>query len=162
MKNEKLINDIAETTVMMTDGVTTVAETKGVSVRELEAVYNVGFAYYRSGRYDEAEKVFQFLCAFEHTNSKFWTAFGATRQAKKNYADAIKAYAAASFLDIHAPKPHYYAAECAFILKDYDSAESAVKSLLELCPAGQEQNDKYRAKAEKLQALVKAIRANEK
>ena len=161
MKNEKLINDIAETSIMMMDGVTTVADTKGVTSKELEAVYNVGYAYYTTGRYDEAEKIFNFLCAFEHTNSKYWTAFGAVRQAKKKYDEALKAYAAASFFDMHAPKPHYYAAECAFILKDLDSAESAARSLLELCPAN-EKSIPYRTKAEKLLAIIKTISANRK
>ena len=162
MIDTNLINNIAETSLMLTDGVTTVADTKGITRQELESVYNAGYAYYTTGRYDEAEKIFRFLCTFEHTCSKYWTAFGAVRQAKKNYAEAIKAYAAASFFDLHQPKPHYYAAECAVALKDLDSAESAVLSLLEYCPAGTENNDKFRAKAEKLMALVKVLRTQQK
>lgn len=92
--NDKMINDIAETTVKMLNGVTTVADTKGISARELEAVYNVGYMYYKTAKYDEAEKIFFFLTAIEHTSSKYWTALGAVRQAQKNYDKAIEAYAA--------------------------------------------------------------------
>ena len=153
---KRMIDEIATSATAMLDGVTTVADTKGISYEELEAIYKIGFTYYSTGKLAEAEKVFYALCVLSHTSSKYWTALGAVRQANKNYGDAIKAYAAASIYDLHLPKPHYYAAECNFALGDYEAAESGVLSLMEYCPAGVGDNNKYREKAQTLLKLVKA------
>lgn len=150
------IEQIAVSATAMLDGVTTVADTKGISYEELEAVYKIGYTYYATGKIADAERVFHALCVLSHTTSKYWTALGAVRQANKNYAEAIKAYAAASIYDLHQPKPHYYAAECSFAIGDYESAESGILSLMEFCPAGDVENNKYREKAEALMKLVKA------
>ena len=44
----------------------TLKQVKGVTNGELEAVYSLAFGYYRTGKYDEALKLFQFLklCQF--------------------------------------------------------------------------------------------------
>lgn len=153
---KKKIEQIATSTTALLDGVTTVADTRGISYEELEAIYKIGYTYYSTGKLDEAEKVFHALCVLSHTTSKFWTALGAVRQAKKAYGEAIKAYAAASIFDLHKARPHYYSAECNFALGDYESAESGILSLMEYCPAGSADNDKYRTKAQALLQLVKA------
>ena len=156
------IEKFAKTTLAMTDGVTTIADTKGISYKELEAAYRVGYNFYTSGRYDDAEKVFKFLCVFEHTNHKYWTALGAVRQAKKNYEEAIEAYATAALFDMNDPKPHYYSAECALFLGKLDMAENGLKSLLALCAPGSERNNRFRDKAEKLQNVIKGVRETAK
>ena len=76
----------------------TIKELKGISNNEMEAVYSLAFNYYRSGKFDEAEKLFDFLALFDHLNAKFWMGVGAVRQVKKNFTGAIQAYAYASFL----------------------------------------------------------------
>ena len=156
--NEKKIDEMTKNIVKMMNGVTTVADVRGISYKQLEAIYNVGYTYYNSGRFDEAETVFKFLCMIEHTGHKYWTALGAVRQAKKNYKEAIQAYASAALFDMRDPKPHYYSAECAFLLGDFGLAENGILSLLELCPAGAGRNDMFREKALKLRAAIKAIK----
>ena len=89
----------------------TIKELKGISNNEMEAVYSLAFNYYRSGKFDEAEKLFDFLALFDHLNAKFWMGVGAVRQVKKNFTGAIQAYAYASFLNLHNPKPQFHAAE---------------------------------------------------
>lgn len=155
---EQQIDELAKNILMMMNGVTTVADLKGVSQKQLEAAYGLGYTYYNSGRYDEAEKIFKFLCVFEHTSHKYWTALGAVRQAKKDYKKAIEAYASAALFDCEDPKPHYYSAECSMLLGDLDTADNALYSLLKLCPAGVPRNDDYRARAEKLQGVIKSLR----
>lgn len=143
---------------LLENGVLTLAEIRGVSHDQLEAVYRVGFGLYNAGKYDDAEKLFRFLCVFQHTDPKYWVAMGAVRAARKNYAEAVKAYATASMFDCNLPKPHYYAAQCFLAMGDYDSAESGVVSLLELCPAGDPTNNKYRALATALREKIAALR----
>lgn len=153
------IGFLMEALPQMIGDVTTLAQSKGISSEELEAVYSMGYAYYNSGKMDEAEKVFKFLTVFSHTTAKYWIALGGVRQAKREYADAIQAYALAALFDVELPKPHYFAAECALAMGDLDNAESGVRTLLELAKAGTPENDKYRAKAEALLSRIEKARA---
>lgn len=156
--NEKVREELLRQTAEFITGVTTMAERKGITHEELEAVYNVGRTYYTTGNIGEAEKVFEFLCLMQHTDPKYQIALGAVRQLKKEFPAAIRNYACAMMLDMHQPKPHFHAAECYLALGDLDNAESGALSLLDCCPAGAGKNDIYRAKAEKLLALVKNAR----
>lgn len=138
---------------MINDGAT-VKELKGITNSEMEAVYSLAFNYYRTGNYDDAEKLFNFLALFDHLNQKFWMGVGAVRQAKKNYAGAVQAYGYASFLDLSNPKPQLHAAECFLALGDKRNAASSLEALNEFCPKDTQIGREYRAKAEALRKLV--------
>lgn len=158
-KHGKLTTELVETTVaMMMDGVTTVAEIKGVSQADLEGIYKIAHTYYMTGKMEEAENLFYMLCVISHTTPKYWEALGAVRQVRKEYDEAVKAYAAAALYDMNRPKPHYYSAECNLAIGDLDAAESGIVSLLALCPAGTHENDKFRAKGEALLRVIKETR----
>ena len=132
----------------------TVRELKGITDAEMEAIYSMGYSFYTTGRYEDAEKVFRFLVLFDHLNPKYWTGLGAVQQSKKLYGDAITSYGYASFLDLDNPKPQYYAAECFLALGDKDNALSALAALEAYCPKESELGREYRAKAEELKALI--------
>ena len=143
----------------MMDGLTTVAEARGIAREELEGLYQVGYTYYNAGKLAEAEKVFHFLCSLSHTTAKYWLALGSARQGLKNHKEALLAYAMAAILDPERPKAHYYAAECNLALGDCELAVSGVNSVLEMCPAGTPENDKFRLKAENLGKVAMAALA---
>ncbi len=132
----------------------TIGELRGISPAELEAVYSLGFNYYRTGKYDEASKIFRFLVIFDHLNAKYWLALGAVQQVQKDYQNAITSYAYSSFLDLHNPKPQFHAAECFLALGDRDNASSALQALEEYCPKTGEPGAEYRAKAAELKKLI--------
>ena len=132
----------------------TIKELKGIKNEELEAVYSLAFNYYRSGKYDEAEKLFNFLALFDHLNQKFWMGVGAVRQVKKDYAGAVQAYGYASFLDLKNPKPQIHAAECFLAMGDKRNAASSLEALDMFCPKDTELGREYRAKAAELRKLV--------
>ena len=48
----------------------TLKELKGISNAEMEAVYSLAFNYYRTGKFDDAAKLFNFLAFFDHLNAK--------------------------------------------------------------------------------------------
>ena len=79
---------------------------------------------------------------------------GAVLQLKKQYQGAITAYAYASFLDIHNPKPQYHAAECYLALGDRVNAASALAALERFAPDDAECGREYRAKAVELKKLI--------
>ena len=132
----------------------TIKELKGIKNEELEAVYSLAFNYYRSGKYDEAEKLFNFLALFDHLNQKFWMGVGAVRQVKKDYAGAVQAYGYASFLDLKNPKPQFHAAECFLAMGDKRNAASSLEALDKFCPKDTEVGREYRAKAAELRKVV--------
>ena len=135
-------------------GMGTVREIKGITDAEMEAIYSMGFSFYNTGRYDDAEKVFRFLVLFDHLNPKYWTGLGAVQQVKKLYGDAITAYGYASFLDLDNPKPQYHAAECFLALGDKENALSALAALEEFCPKETAIGREYLAKAAELTARI--------
>lgn len=132
----------------------TLKEIKGVTNDELEAVYSLGFGYYRTGRFEDAQKLFEFLVLFDHLNTKYWFALGAVQQAQKDYQKAIASYGYSSFLDLENPKPQYHAAECCLALGDKANAASAILALEKYAPANTELGREYRAKAAQLRKTI--------
>ena len=132
----------------------TLKQIKGVTNDELEAVYSLAFGYYRTGKYDDALKLFKFLVLFDHLNAKFWFGLGATQQAVKDYQGAVASYGYCSFLNLENPKPQFHAAECFLAIGDKRNAASALEALNEYCPANTDVGREYRAKAAKLREVV--------
>jgi len=100
----------------------TLREAKGITHEEMEAIYSMGLGFYRTGNYADAEKIFKFLCLFDHVNSRYWTALAGVRQAKREFAMAVEAYRFAIFLDITNLKALYYLAECHAALGETEDA----------------------------------------
>ena len=132
----------------------TMKQLKGVSNEELEAVYSLAYGYYRTGKYDEALKLFQFLVLFDHLNAKFWMGLGAAQQVLKDYQNAVVSYGYCSFLKLDNPKPQLHAAECFLAMGDKRNAASSLEALNEYCPKDTDIGREYRAKAAKLRELI--------
>ncbi len=145
---------IAEAANKFVNDYTTLGELKGISHEELEAVYSLGFTHYRTGHYEDAAKLFQFLVLFDHLNPKYWLALGAVQQVARDFKGAIASYAYASFLDLENPKPQFHAAECFLALGDKENAASAILALEEYCPKNTETGREYRAKAAALRKQI--------
>ena len=152
----EITNDmIAEAAQKFATGFATMRELKGITKAEMEAVYSVGFNMYRTGRYDDAEKIFRFLVLFDHLEPKYWLGVGAVQQVRKDYQGAIASYGYSSFLDLSNPKPQLHAAECFLALGDKVNAASSLMALDKYCPPettpiGRE----YRAKAAEMRKLI--------
>ena len=148
---DKDLKDMAKK--LFQDGAT-LGEIKGITPRELNAVYQMGLGFYNTGRYDDAEKVFTFLVMFDHLEPKYWLAAGAVQQVKRNFEKAKGAYVQASLLDIHNPKPQYYVAECFLALGQKDDAVASLDTLLEYCTGAGDVTKAFRAKAEELKKKI--------
>ena len=132
----------------------TLKQIKGVTNDELEAVYSLAFGYYRTGKYDDALKLFKFLVLFDHLNAKFWLGLGAVQQVVKDFQGAVASYGYCSFLKLDDPRPQLHAAECFLAMGDKRNAASALEALNEYCPANTDVGREYRAKAAKLREVV--------
>lgn len=151
--NEETIRETAEK--LVTD-VTTVRDLKGISTEEMEAVYSLGFNFYNTGRFDEAEKVFKFLVLFDHMTPKYWIGMGAVQQVRKNYDGAITSYSYASFLDLRDPKPQYLAAECFLAKGDAENALSALEAVKNFATKDTERGRLFLAKAAELEERIRS------
>ncbi|GAB4271241.1 MAG: SycD/LcrH family type III secretion system chaperone VcrH [Opitutales bacterium] len=118
---------------------------KGISDEDMEGIYAVGFNLYNNGKYEDALKVFQFLCFFDHFNRKYWMALGGARQMLKSYKDAIDAYSVATVLKVHDPMAPLQAASCYLALGDAKSAKSALHCAIKY--SGDNKEIKSRAEA---------------
>ena len=132
----------------------TLKEVRGITSDELEAVYSLGFGYYNTGKFDDAQKLFEFLVLFDHLNAKYWFALGAVQQAKKMFDKAVSSYGYSSFLDLENPKPQYHAAECFIAMGDKGNAASAIMALEHYCPTNTDLGREYRAKAAELRKMI--------
>ena len=146
--------DISKAAKALIQGEATLKQLKGVTNDELEAVYSLAYGYYQTGKFEEAQKLFQFLVLFDHLNAKFWFGLGAVQQAEKNFKDAVVSYGYCSFLKLDNPKPQLHAAECFLAMGDRRSAASALEALNEYCPKDTEIGREYLAKAAKLRESV--------
>ena len=151
---EELDNEIKDVAKKLFQDGATLGELKGITPRELNAVYQMGLGFYNTGRYDDAEKVFSFLVMFDHLEPKYWLAAGAVQQVKKNFEKAKAAYVQAAMLDIRNPKPQYYVAECYLALGQKDDALASLETLLEYCNGQDEVTKEFRAKAEALKKKI--------
>lgn len=131
----------------------TASQVKGITPEEMEAVYSVGFNFYQTGKFAEAEKIFAFLVLMNHLDSKYWTALGAVRQVQKQLDKAIEAYGMASFLDLHNSKARYFAAECFWQKGDKDNALSALAGL-EVYADNSATSQEFVAKGKALKATI--------
>jgi type III secretion system low calcium response chaperone LcrH/SycD len=121
---------------------------------EMEAVYSVAYNLYKAGKYDEALKVFKFLCFFDHLEKKYWMGLGAAQQLLGKYEDAVQAYSYAALLDVRDPRPPMHAADCYMLLGDREKAESALHATIEFSgddPA----KSRFKERAETLLDMIK-------
>ena len=155
MANETIGKDmIAKAAEAFIKDGATMKQLKGISNEELEAVYSLAFGYYRTGRFEDAFKLFQFLVLFDHLNAKFWFGLGAVQQALKDFQNAVVAYGYCSFLNLENPKPQLHAAECFLALGDKRNAASCLEALNAYCPTNTDIGREYRAKAAQLRSLI--------
>lgn len=153
-ENEKTMT-LQEMVHLLEDGMTTVAELRGITHEELETVYSLAHDYYRTGRYDEAETLFRALTMLDHLNEKYLMGLGAVHQVKKHWDEALKAYALVSgTFDIKNVKAPYYAAECFLAKGDRVNAKAAIEHVKHFADVKTEVGRTFKAKALNLEKIM--------
>lgn len=99
---------------------------KGVTDDEMEAIYAIGYDYYRAGAYEKAETVFKGLCVLDAMNEKYHMALGGAYQAQRKWQKAIDQYSlVVAAINIGNTTASARAAECYTALGDAEKATSA-------------------------------------
>jgi len=111
----------------------TFKDIKKISDEEMEAIYSVGYNFYRHGKYENARSIFSLLCKYDEYEPKYWIGLGAAQQMLKHYQEAVSAYSFAVMLNPLDPKVHRYVTDCFLALRDYERAQASLESLILAC-----------------------------
>ncbi len=113
----------------------TLADVRGYTDDEMEAVYRFAHNAYEQRKYDDAAKLFHFLAENDHTESRFWMGLGASLQMTGGHEEALAAYGVAALLDATNPRPPLHAAECYLALRDLEGGRKALDAVGLICEA---------------------------
>ncbi|MFK0570976.1 SycD/LcrH family type III secretion system chaperone [Endozoicomonas sp.] len=116
----------------------TFKDLKNMSDDAMEAIYSVAYNLYQGGKYEEAQKIFQFLCFYDHFNRKYFLGLGACQQMQKQYDNAIEIFSFATILDSDDPRPMIYIGDCHMAKGDKEKAQVAYETSIEWASDGSE------------------------
>ena len=133
------------------------ADVAGIPQEQLEALYALGYNLYTAGRYEDSRTVFQGLCLYDQTDSRFWSGLGASLQGGGQFEKAIDVYSmAAMTTGLADPAPIYYAAQCYLKMGRPEEAVAALEGIPVL---GEEGNAAHEAVKTKAAGLLSALKA---
>lgn len=136
----------------------TLSELRGLGENDMEAIYGLGFNLYTHARYEEAEKIFAFLCIYNHLEKRFWKGLAASRQMWGRHLAAADAYGYMAICDLDDPEPHFQAARCLIAANEKKRAVSALDAAIEI--AEKTNTPSYKTLAEQAAQLKKIIVGN--
>lgn len=122
---------------------------KGISEREMEAIYATAYNFYSHGKFERAKSIFSALTQLDQHQAKYWVGLGASYQMLKQYQSAIDAFGIATLLDTNDPKPVFYASSCFMKLNQIDLAQQSLEAVVLIAGDNTEHKD-IRSQAENL------------
>lgn len=132
----------------------TFREIQGISDESMDAIYSIAYNLYQNSKYEDAHKVFQFLCFYDHYEKKYWMGLAACRQMLKKYQEAVDAYGFAAMLDTDDPKVPLYAADCLLASGNKEHAQFALESVVEFS-GDNKAHKNLKERAEAILGLIK-------
>lgn len=135
-------------------GKRTLAEARGIDDEALESMYAIARELYANGQYARARQSFEFLCLYDHENTRYWRALGACRELSKDYLGAA---AALTFAAAHMDRPdrslQLSLAECLMAAGELDAAERHLGELPS-APEGDAGGEEWRDRVKSLQSQL--------
>lgn len=127
----------------------TFKDLKGISDKDMEALYSIAYNFYSHGKFDRAKSIFAALTQLDQFKPKYWVGLGAARQMLKEYQPAIDAYGFATLMDATDPKPAFYSSSCFMKLNQISLALQALEAAILISGDNPEHKD-VRSQAENL------------
>ncbi len=134
----------------------TFKELKNLSDESMEAIYSVAFNLYQGGRYDEAKKVFQFLCFYDHFNKKYFLGLGACQMMEQDFETAVELFSFASALDTDDPRAMLYIGDCQMAMGKPAAAKVAYETAVKWAGDQAEYKDEQ-IRAQNMAASASAV-----
>ncbi len=125
----------------------TLAFIQGIGQDKVDALYAFAHSLYERERYEDARKVFTYLMALDHHETRYMGAVAACLQMLKRYDEAIEHYCLASVYDLGDPRPTFHTAECLLAQGRTDEARDALSMVLNDCRESRHAVLKERAQA---------------
>ncbi len=151
-KEQEMNQALGEMVTLLAGG-GTLGDLRGLTEGHYEAIYSAGYAQYNAGRYEQAEKVFQFLTINNPYDRRFPMALGSVKQVKGDYREAIGYYGMASVLDMMDPIPLFHSAECLAALGQVNDAIEALGFVIR--NANKPETAQYKQRAEAMVGILK-------
>ncbi|MBQ7584827.1 MAG: SycD/LcrH family type III secretion system chaperone [Desulfovibrionaceae bacterium] len=127
----------------------------GMKEEMIEARYAIANQLYVTGKYKDAETVFQWLCHYSSSNNVYWMGLGAARQAQAKYTEALDAYQmAALHTSLEDPAPFYFSAICLMKQGLKEEAKVSLEAALTLAEPENPEHKSVCTKAENLLASL--------
>lgn len=104
----------------------TLGQLMGTTLESREALYQLAYRLYGQGKYEEAQRMFAVLLLHDHTDRRFYLAYGACAHMLKRHAVALRYYGMASLLNLTDPQPLIHMAECQLVLGDRGKARQVL------------------------------------
>lgn len=147
---------MAEALAMLNKGMS-LAELKGVSEEQLEALYAIALQHYNAENYDDAIPLFKMLALYNSNEPKYFMGLAACHQELGNYELAVETYGSAALMcALTDPRPFYFAALCLLKLQRKDDAITTLESLAITASTEHPDAQEYIDKAAKLLQMLKA------
>lgn len=124
------VEDLAPVAHFLMDG-GTIAEANNITPESLEVIYSMAFNQYQNNHFEEAARGFQYLCFYDHWNSRNFLCLGACQQMMRLFGQAIHTYFYAARLAPENPLPLAYIGDCYLALNKSDKAITAYKTAIE-------------------------------
>jgi type III secretion system low calcium response chaperone LcrH/SycD len=131
----------------------TLSDISGLEPQQLDAVYSQAYHLYEQGKNEQAARLFQFLCLYNHWEKSYWMGLAASRQALKQYPQAIEAYSYLTVLDPANPQAPLHGAYCYLAMDDLEGAEKSLSAVMHLA----NQEKKYAILREQAELLLYVV-----
>jgi type III secretion system low calcium response chaperone LcrH/SycD len=130
----------------------TIAQAKGITEQECEALYAWGHSLYAQRKYEDAFRIFAQLVAWDHMESRYQMALACAMQASGRYADALQQFMVVAVMRLDDPAPVFHGAECQLALGQSADADQGLALAIDLCRPGE--HDAIAARAKALRAAI--------
>lgn len=97
----------------------------------MESIYAVAYHLYMNKKYDDAMKIFQFLCFYDHYNSKYYLGFGSCLYMQGDYERALDYLGFATILNKDEMTALLYAGKCHLKLNNKEHAMLAFQAVVD-------------------------------
>ncbi len=130
----------------------------GMSRDAIEARYALASQLYQARKYEDAEKLFRWLCMYEGDAERNWLGLAATLQAEKKYEDARDMYQIMALMSgLENPVPFYYSGICFLKENNPEDATTAFQTVLTLADSSNKEHAVFIEKSKAfLQTMAKA------
>ncbi|MBW2067598.1 MAG: SycD/LcrH family type III secretion system chaperone [Deltaproteobacteria bacterium] len=153
--DKELLANVEGIVQKVVSGKSTLQIELGITDKELEAVYAIGYTQYVNGKYEDAKKTFSILMMFNPLNYKYCFSLASAFKMLNDLETASLFYLFSCSLDPENPEPHLQLAECLVQLDDLIGAKENFERAIQI--AGDK--EAYTAVKNRAKMLLEGVEA---